>query len=289
MIEKIKNHIDNRKNEKAHKGDFGRLLLVCGSKGMSGAAILSAKASVRAGAGLVTLATAESNYSAVAGSIYEVMQLPMLENPDGTISVSNSKTLLKFANKSDALLYGCGIGKNYDKEAILELLMSSDCKQIVLDADGINALHGSIDLLCNTDKDIIITPHSKEMARLLNITVDKVEADRSGIAQSLAKKTGITVVLKGHNTVVAGKNGELYINNTGNCGMAKGGSGDVLAGMTASILAQSKNPFMSAVSAVYLHGLAGDIASDKLTKNAMLPSDIIDFLPQAFYEVLQSD
>lgn len=289
MINEIRKHIDNRKNENLHKGDFGRLLLVCGCKGMSGAAILSTKAAVRSGVGLVTLATAESNYTAVASSVFEAMQLPMSETANGTVSAKNSDILCEYANKSDALLFGCGMGRENDCEKLLRVLMSCECKRIVIDADGINALHNCIDILCNTDKNIIITPHSGEMARLLDIPVETVESDRLNIARSFADKAGITVVLKGHETIVAGKNGELYVNNTGNCGMAKGGSGDVLAGIMSSIFAQCGHSFLSAVSAVYLHGIAGDLAAERLTKNAMLPSDMIDLLPQAFSKVLQSE
>jgi NAD(P)H-hydrate epimerase len=280
--------INNRKDENAYKGTFGKAYLICGSVGMCGAAVLSAKSAVVTGAGLVTVSSVKSNYSAISASIPEVMQKPLKETDDGRIKASsdNLEIIKNKADNSNAVLFGCGIGLGEDAKIILKELLKSDCKKVIIDADGINALNGDIDILCSTNKDIIITPHYGEMARLLNLTIKEVIDNRLKLASSLAQKCKITVVLKGHEPITASKTGGCVINTTGNCGMGKGGSGDVLAGIITSLCAQGFDADFSAFAGVYLHGLAGDIGAEIKTKNCLIPSDIIDYLPNAFKKVL---
>ena len=264
----------------AHKGTMGTLLSICGSYGMAGAGILSGTSALRSGLGLLKCALPKSIYPIIAARLPESVYLPLEENADGKISALNLPYLL--SQKSDAVLLGCGLGVCGDTKAIVEDFIRSCERPMVLDADALNCIADDPEALKNAKAPIIITPHPMEMARLCGVTAAEVNDNREMTARTFAARYGVITVLKGAGTVIASPDGKARINMTGNSGMATGGSGDVLAGICASLLAQGKAPFDCACAAVYLHGLAGDFAAKRLGKISMLPGDIIDELPNAF-------
>ncbi|MDO4882143.1 MAG: NAD(P)H-hydrate dehydratase [Oscillospiraceae bacterium] len=277
----VKRAVPNRPDN-ANKGTMGTLLSICGSFGMAGAAILAGKSALRCGVGLEKLAIPKSIYPIAAVSILESVFLPLGETSDGKISRTNIPRLLLEAKKSTAVLLGCGLSVCDDTKALVKSFVENCTAPMVLDADALNCIAENPGILKKRKSDIIITPHPGEMGRLCGITAKEVNADRVDVALSFAKKYGVITVLKGSGTIIASPNGQALLNTTGNSGMATGGSGDVLAGMTAGLLAQGKSAFDCAAAAVYLHGLAGNLAAEKLGKISMLPSDIIDYIAQAF-------
>ena len=264
----------------AHKGTMGTLLSVCGSYGMAGACLLSGMASLRSGIGLLKCALPKSIYPIAACRMLESVYLPLEENADGRISASNLPVLLE--QKYDAVLIGCGLGICDDTRGLVTGFINRCLKTMVLDADALNCISDAPAVLRNAHAPVIITPHPMEMARLLGVNAAEVNANRERTAREFAARYNVIVVLKGAGTVTAAPDGRALINPTGNSGMATGGSGDVLAGICAALTAQGKDPFDCACAAVYIHGLAGDLAAKRLGKISMLPSDIIDELPNAF-------
>lgn len=269
----------------AHKGDFGHIFILAGSLKFSGAALLTAEAALRSGAGLVTLGIPESLANAIIKiKPKEIMLLPLPETREKTSSLSGYKKIKKFIDKVDVLAIGPGLGQNKSTQALIRKVILNTDKPLIIDADGLNALAGHLDILRKTRderRETILTPHPAEMARLLGISVDKVQKNRKNVAQKFTEDYKATLVLKGHNTVVADDKGNLYINKTGNPGMGTAGSGDVLTGMTAAFLGQRLSAFGAAKYAVYLHGLAGDLAAKEKTQMGMIASDIIDKIPEA--------
>lgn len=274
-----------RRKPNAHKGEFGHIFILAGSARFSGAAILCAGAAMRAGAGLVTLGIPKS----LAGAIIkikpeEVMILPLPETGAGTLSLSGYKKIKSFVKNVDVLVVGPGLTQNKSTQGLVRKMISKIDKPMVIDADGLNALAGHLNLLRTMNsklRTIILTPHPGEMARILGISVKKVQGNRQEMAKKFAQDYKLTVVLKGHNSVVADYKSNLYINKTGNPGMATAGSGDVLTGMIAAFLGQGLNQFAAAKYAVYLHGLAGDLAAKEKTQISLIASDIIDKIPEA--------
>ncbi len=258
----------------SHKGTYGRLLLVCGSYGMAGAAMMATEAALRCGVGLAALALPRSVYPIAAARLCEPIFVPLPETEKGQLSPTARPVLRREAEKSDALLIGCGLGGGEEvRDVVADLLTHASCP-VILDADGINAFAGHIDKL-KTACPLILTPHPGEMARLMGVTTAEIQNDRMTFARRLAADTGAVVVLKGHRTLVAAPGREPLVNVTGNPGMSTGGSGDVLAGMIASFAAQGMTPEQAAMCGVYLHGSAGDAAAARLSQHAMLPTDMI--------------
>ncbi len=256
----------------AHKGTMGTLLSICGCYGMAGACLLSSKAALRSGVGLLKCALPKSIYPIAAAGIWESVYLPLEETPDGKTAAAN----LPFLR-----------GQAADAVLIRGFLEACD-KPLLLDADALNCLADDPSVLRRVKAPVVITPHPAEMGRLLGVSAGEVNADREMTAKRFAADYGVIVVLKGAGTVTAAPDGRAVINTTGNSGMATGGSGDVLAGICASLLAQGGEPFACAAAAVYLHGLAGDLAAARLGKISMLPTDLLDALPQAFLSVQRS-
>ncbi len=277
----VKKAVFNRPDD-ANKGTLGSLLCICGCFGMAGAAIMAGKAALRCGLGLLKTALPKSIYPIAAGAIFESVFFPLDETSDGEISKSNIDFLLCEAEKSSAVLIGCGLSVCDNTEELVNSFLENCTKPLVLDADALNCVAKNPDILKKAKAPIIITPHPGEMARLVKSTPKAVNENRAEIAADFAKEYGVVTVLKGAGTIIASPEGRVMINRTGNSGMATGGSGDVLAGMTGSLLAQGANAFDAASAAVYLHGLSGDIASEKLGKISMLPTDLIGEIPQAF-------
>ena len=282
----VKKAVGNRPDD-AHKGTIGTLLSVCGCYGMAGAALLSSMAALRCGVGLLKCALPKRIYPIAAGRVLESVYLPLNETDDGKIAADNADFLLR--QSADALLVGCGLSLCEDTRALVKRLLLSCEKPMVLDADALNAIADEPQLLRLAKALVIITPHPAEMARLCGTTAQKVNQDRAGTAKRFAADYHVITVLKGAGTVIAAPDGRALLNTTGNSGMATGGSGDVLTGMCGALLAQGKNAFDCAAAAVYLHGRAGDLAARRLGKISMLPSDIIDEIPNAFMAILTTD
>ncbi len=271
----------------AHKGSFGTLLGVCGCSGMAGAAIMSAGAAVRCGAGLVHMAVPASIYPIVAARLTEPVFTLCRENNHGGISCQEKERVLRLAEKATACLIGCGMGNWEDTRILAEALLSQAEIPLVIDADGINAISSHIDVLKTARAPVIITPHPGEMARLLGISTQQVQHGRLDAAKKVALTYGAVTVLKGANTLIALPDGQVFVNRTGNPGMARGGSGDVLAGMIASFLAQGIPADRAALCGTYLHGLAGDRCAAKLSQTAMTPTDLLCELPSLFLECVE--
>ncbi|MCM8801568.1 MAG: NAD(P)H-hydrate dehydratase [Candidatus Omnitrophica bacterium] len=269
----------------AHKGDFGHVFILAGSIRFSGAAVLCAESAMRSGAGMVTLGIPKSiNNALIKIKPKEVMTLPLAETKEGTLSIKAYDKIKEFAKNIDVLAIGPGLTQNKSTKGLVRRIILKINKPLVIDADGLNALAGYLEILHNNRSrimPIVLTPHPGEMARLMNINIKRVQANREDTAKRLATDYKVTVVLKGHRTVVADYKDNLYINKTGNPGMATAGSGDVLTGMIASFLGQGLDAFAAAKYAVYLHGLAGDLAAKEKTQISMLASDIIQKIPEA--------
>lgn len=266
-----------RRDPAGHKGDFGKLLCVCGSVGYTGAPVFASRAAVRTGAGLVFLAVPEQAWPVVAVKSEEAMPFPLPETAEGRLSLLAEEPIRQRAASCDAVLIGCGLGRDRQTDALVRKLLDID-RPLVLDADGLNALDGCPEQLQRRTAPTVLTPHEGEFLRLGG----DLSRGREAAAAAFSRKYGVYLVLKGHRTLVADPEGRLAVNETGNSGMAKGGSGDVLAGIIASLLAQGTPTVSAAVAGVYLHAAAGDMAAQNLTQYAMLPSDLIDELPYVF-------
>lgn len=265
----------------AHKGSFGHVLVIAGSAGGTGAAYLTAQASALSGSGLVTLAVGKSIFPIMAAKLTEVMVRPFFETRDWSLSLLAEKDLINFSDKADVLAVGPGISQNKETQGLVRDIIAKIEKPIVLDADGINACVGHIDVLKTARSKLILTPHPGEMARLIGQDIKYIGQNRKDVALKFAAEYNTVLVLKGHNTVVAAPTGDVYVNETGNVGMATGGSGDVLTGMIASFIGQGAGPFAAAVLGTYFHGLAGDIALKDKGALSLLAMDILNKLPEA--------
>ena len=278
----IKNMLPKRKTV-SNKGTYGHALCVCGSMRMTGAAYLAVSGALRCGTGLVTSAFPQSAYPAIAPKLVEPLLLPLESNFEGTFAFSAKAGITEAAERASAVLIGCGIGYNKDTSLLVQSLVKEINKPMIIDADGINALSSNIDILKEAQAPIILTPHPGEMSRICGKSIPEIIASPIVAAYEFAKKYGVTVVLKGANTIVCSyDSNEIYVNSTGNQGLARGGSGDLLAGMTVSFLAQGMNPFDASVCSVYLHGLCADIVAEKTSTRGMLPSDVLNHLPELF-------
>lgn len=276
----------------SHKGDYGHVLVVAGSKGKTGAALMAANACLRSGAGLVTLAAPESLADIFQSRATEEMIIPLPDDGSGMLAFEAADEILKFAfERADVIAVGPGIGVSVDTGKIISELVLKSTIPLVIDADGINSLGGESRILRKAKSPVILTPHPGEMARLLKVTEygrRDIAKDRINAALSFSKQTGAYLILKGAPTIIASPEGNAFINTTGNPGMATAGSGDVLTGIIASLLGQGINPLEASVSGVFIHGLAGDIAAQKTGEHSLIASDIIRHLPDAFIQLLDN-
>ncbi|MFQ5952495.1 MAG: NAD(P)H-hydrate dehydratase [Candidatus Omnitrophota bacterium] len=280
----VRKHIEKIpvRREDSHKGDYGRIFVVAGSPGMTGAAFLCSEGALRTGSGLVTCGIAESLNPVMEVKLTEVMTLPLTETQSHALGLAAEKEILKFAKKCDVAVVGPGLGSDPETKPLVKILVQQIESPIVLDADGINGLEGDIDVLKDRSARLVLTPHPGEMSKLIGKDVSEIQSMREDIAKSVAEVTGAVVCLKGHRTVVASPEGEVYVNETGNSGMATGGMGDILTGMIASFIGQGVDDFGSCVIAVNLHGLAGDIAAEKKGQFNMVATNVLEYLPEAF-------
>lgn len=257
-----------------HKGTFGKVLLLCGSRGFTGAAYLSAMGALRCGAGLVFLGVPESIYAIEAVKLNEPVVFP-LPDEDGRLSRTAIPEILERLPNMDAVLIGCGLGQSEGTLAVMKAVLEQAKCPAVVDADGINVLAAHRNILRGRTYPTILTPHDGEFARLGGV----VGQDRMASAQALARDLSCIVLLKGHETCVT-DGCVSYINRTGNPGMAVGGSGDVLAGMITALLGQGIPPLEAAAAGAWLHGAAGDLCAERLGQYAMLPTDMLEALPR---------
>ena len=266
----------------SHKGDFGRILVVAGSLGMSGAAGLAGKAALRSGAGLVRIAAPAGVVPVIASYEPAYTTIPLPQDKHGKMGESALPILLKAVESCDVIALGPGLGTSRSLASIVEKLIALEHQRIVIDADGLNNLARRGNWRVKTKADLVLTPHPGEMKRLwASVFRHPVPQERSDLALEFSQQTSTTLVLKGAQSVVT--NGQsLYINNTGNPGMATGGSGDVLTGVIAALMAQGLSNLDAAILGTHVHGLAGDIAAQQLGQTSLIATDLIDALPQAF-------
>ncbi len=268
-----------------HKGTFGTVLLVAGSQGMTGAAVLSARAALRGGAGLVTVASPSSVQPVVAAMIAEATTLALPENREGVLSAEALYLLREKWQSCSVLAVGPGLASDADTLSVLAGIMRECPLPLVLDADALTLLSRQPELALERKGFTVITPHPGEAARLLNCTATEIQDDRPAAASTLAIRYRCIVVLKGAHTLVADPGGIIFLNSTGNSGMASGGSGDVLTGLLAALLSQGLAPFDAAMTAVYLHGLAGDLAAAELGQAGLIAGDLPEYLPRAYQQI----
>jgi NAD(P)H-hydrate epimerase len=274
----------------SNKGKFGHVLLVGGSWGKAGAPAMASLAALRAGAGLVTAGVGESVVGIVAGIAPELMVSPLAED-DQLLENLEGDRFKRLMKGITVLAVGPGLGTDGDASEFARELVAKTQVPVVIDADGLNAFAGRTEFLKGTARTMVLTPHPGEMARLVGMTVKQVEADRVGLARRFATEHGVTLVLKGWRTLVAHPDGSVAVNTTGNPSMAKGGSGDILTGIVAAMLAQFPDDVARAVeAAVYLHGLAGDFAAHAMDEHTVLATDTVAHLSDAFrYRVKDAD
>lgn len=262
------------RDDNAHKGNFGKVLLLCGSRGYTGAAYLAAMGALRSGAGLVFLGVPESIYAIEAVKLNEAIVFP-LPDKDGMLSKDAVPEILERLPKMDAVLIGCGLGQSEDTFAVVQAVLEHAECPVVLDADGINVLSSHKDILRGRKHPTILTPHDGEFRRLGG----EIGDDRMTAAVTLARDLGCIVLLKGHRTCITDGR-TSYGNATGNPGMAVGGSGDLLAGIIVSLLGQGIEPLKAAACGAWLHGAAGDICAKEIGQYGMLPTDMLQTLPR---------
>ncbi|MEW6008406.1 MAG: NAD(P)H-hydrate dehydratase [Candidatus Omnitrophota bacterium] len=273
-----------KRKKDSHKGDFGHLFLLAGSSGLTGAAVMVARSCLRAGAGLVTLGVPETLIEVFEKQLIEVMTLALPETKNQTLSDKAYKKINNFLEKCDCLAIGPGLSANSSTQVLVRKIIKTCKLPMVIDADAINALAGHLNILRNTQHAIrntrILTPHPGEMARLTGKTVSYIQENRKSVATKFAKEFGVTLILKGHNTLVADSK-NCYVNRTGNPGMASAGMGDCLTGIVGAFLAQGLDSFSAAKFGAYIHGLAGDLAAKEKGELGLIASDLIEKIPEA--------
>jgi NAD(P)H-hydrate epimerase len=276
----------------SNKGMYGHVLVVGGSLGKAGAAAMAGVSALRAGAGLVTVATAQSVLAMVAGFHPELMTEPLAETSEGTIASGAQAAIEKLAEKKTVVAIGPGISRNEETAEVVRTIVLGAEAAVILDADGLNAFEGKAEALNRKSREgraegtLVLTPHPGEMSRLTGMSTVAIQRDRVDIAREFAQKHGLILVLKGDRTIVAGPDGETWVNPTGNPGMATGGTGDILTGIVAGLVAQfPTRAFEAVLAAVYLHGLAGDVACEIMGEQALVATDLITALPEAIRRV----
>lgn len=273
------------RREDSNKGLYGHVLVVGGSVGKAGAAAMAGMSALRAGAGLATVATAKSVLPTVAGFYPELMTEPLPETAAGTIATEAGLRIEELLKMMTVLAIGPGISRDPHTTTLVRSLVANQKLPMVVDADGLNAFQGHAQEMNGAGRTLVITPHPGEMARLAGCSTADVQKDRLGVARRFAAERGVIVVLKGHRTLVVQPDGGAWVNTTGNPGMSTGGTGDILTGMVAGMIAQHPQEAMLAVcAAVHLHGLAGDVMREILGEHSLVATDLLRGLPEAFQE-----
>lgn len=283
----VRNVIPKRSNN-SQKGDYGKLLVIAGSKGMTGAAYLASEAAIKSGAGLVTLACPNSVNPILENKTTEVMTMPLSDN-DGHIAYSAASLIMARVEKADAVLIGPGLGRSQDAIEVVKTLLRGSNVPVIVDADALYAVAQNKELLKECTCDLIFTPHAMEMSRLTGLDISYIEDNRIQISHEFSEETGAVLLLKGNHSIVTAPTLMQYINNTGNPGMASGGSGDVLAGIIAAFVARGVETDKAAAAGAYIHGMAGDIAKERYGVESLSANNILECLPEAFCRILQVD
>lgn len=274
----IKGLLPERKPD-SNKGTFGKLVNVAGSKNYIGAAALSTLSALRSGVGICTLATTQNIINNISGRVLEATYLPLCEDYD-----VNARLILSEPKKT-AILLGCGLGNTSNTKMLCEnIILNSDCP-VIIDADGINVLEGCIDILRKAKASIILTPHPGEFSKLTGKSISEITENKLQISREFSKLYGVTLVLKGAGTIISSPDGNTFVSCTGNNGLSRGGSGDVLSGIIGSLVAQGINTTDACCAGVYIHGLCADKVASKLSMQGMLPSDLINELPLLFHDI----
>lgn len=281
-LNEVLKHFPKRPQD-SHKGTFGHILNISGSKAYTGAAILSSLSALKIGAGYVTLATVEDAANITHSFSPDIPTIELKQTESGTISSDNTNSVIGLSKNFDVISIGSGLGRNEETARFATEFIKENQKPIVIDADGLNSLSEiGIEKIGGNS---VITPHPKELSRLIDVPVEIILSDRKYYAVETAKSLETIVVLKGHNTVVTdGKS--VYINESGCSALAKAGSGDILTGMITGLMSQNTNPLFATILGVYLHGLTGDIAAESLTEYSVLASDLLNFIPNAIKKIL---
>ncbi len=286
--EAIRKMISVPRKPDTHKGDYGHLLVIAGSPGKTGAAAMASEAALRVGAGLVTVAVPKSLNPILEVKLTEVMTEPVPETAKQTFSIRAFDPLLRLCEGKSAVVIGPGIGTTKETQSLVLRLLDALRVPIILDADGLNALATEAKVLPLTNRSLVLTPHPGEMARLIRSTSKAVQQDRIGISRTFARSGRLHLVLKGHRTLIATPEGNIYINPTGNPGMASAGTGDVLTGMIGGLIAQGFGILPSVQMAVYMHGAAGDRVSLEKGERSLTATDLIHTIPALFRSGLSS-
>jgi len=277
--EEIRRWLSIPRRPDTHKGDYGHLLVIAGSVGKTGAAAMACEAALRVGAGLVTLAIPKSLNSIMEVKLTEVMTEPLPETPKQTLSLRAFNAILHLCENKKAVIIGPGIGTYKETQSLVLKLIKTLDLPIILDADGLTSLAVQPKTLLATKQPLILTPHPGEMARLIRSTAKEVQEDRIGISRNFSQSHRVYLILKGHRTLIATPKGEIFINPTGNPGLASGGTGDVLTGMIGGLICQGFEILPSLQISVYLHGLAGDDVAQELGEKSLIATDIIKKIP----------
>lgn len=271
----------------SHKHSVGKVFILAGSRSMSGAALLCSLSSMRSGAGQVILGIPESEYPVVARRSMEVMPLPLPSTADGSVALTALSEIHARLRWCDVLLIGCGLSRNEETQLLIRTVIHSCEKPMVIDADALSALAGHLHLLSKKGN-VVLTPHMGEFSRLTGMPAEEIERNKFALAAKFSRTHKVTLILKGAPTVVADERGKVFVNPTGNPGMSTAGSGDVLAGIVASLTGQGNPVFDAAVNGTYLHGEAGDSAAEKIGMHGMIAGDIVRHLPAAIRKVITS-
>lgn len=278
--EKLIQSLLKKRDPAGHKGTYGHAMVIGGSLGMSGAVMMSSFAALRCGAGLVTAAVPESLVPVIDSALLEVMTTPLAESGECTIALEALPAIENLLGTASVCAVGPGMSRYTEARTIIGFILENSGIPLVIDADALNALQGDTGILKKRQVPLVLTPHPGEMSRLTGKSIEEIQSRRIEFAREFAGEHGLTLVLKGHNTVVATSAGDVYINMTGNPGMATAGSGDVLTGIITALIAQGHNPQQAAVAGVYLHGLAGDQAALDKGERGLVATDLIQYLPQ---------
>ena len=284
----VKKHISKipKRHVDSHKGDYGHVFVIAGSRGMTGAAFLTSQAAILSGSGLVTLAIPESLNPIMEVKLTEVMTLALPETKDASLSNTAGKSILDFAESVNVIAIGPGLSKNKDTQTLVRELVEKIKKPIVLDADGINALAGHPEILKKRKGVTVLTPHPGEMARFIDEDISYIQKNREKVAKNISVEYNCVTILKGYRTIVANPDGEIYVNRTGNSGMSTAGVGDILTGLVASLIGQGIDPYSASILSAYFHGKAGDLAALEKGQFSLIASDLLLKLPQVFRDAV---
>lgn len=270
-----------KRDENANKGSFGRALIIAGSYGMAGAAVIAAKAAVLSGVGICDIACEQSVYPIISAGIPEAVCTPISKD----FNADDKKRLKQSLKRADCVVIGCGMGNTDYTDKILREVSELCNVPIIIDADALNVLSKDLSILKSFKCNVIVTPHPGEMCRLSKISVSEINSDRVKCATEFSKKYGVVTLLKGKNTVISDENGEYSINTSGNAGMATGGSGDMLCGVIAALVCDGFSAFNAACAGAFIHGYAGDFSAQKYSQHSTCANTMLKLLPKVFLEI----